>query len=109
MVLKIQNLTLASIYIWEIVTFVIKNSALFNKAQQPQHNFNLHSKNNFPIPKHRTSFSENQLFISGMRLFNTLPAALKDSINESCFRVKLKHILQKEASYNVSEFVNFKY
>lgn len=102
---RYKILTLPSIYIMETLTFVKRNPALFPSVSI-NHNFNLRNRNNLPIPRHRTSFSENHLLQCGVRLFNSLPDTLKLEGNLTSFKRQLKSVLLDHAFYNVVNFIN---
>lgn len=99
-------LTFPSLYILETLTFVRKNMHIFTSDLTK--NYNLRKSFRLPIPRHRTSFFENQLFYSSIQLFNHLPLELRTETEVRKFRLRLKCFLIDNEFYSVRDYLMFK-
>lgn len=96
-------LTFPSIYILETLLYVKRNLHIFTIAPPPN-KYHLRPRPELPIPKHRTTFSEHHLLHNGIRLFNQLPASLKQEVDLNKFKVDLKAVLINTVPYKMDDF-----
>lgn len=102
---KLNILPVPSIYIFEILLFTRKNLNLFENNNS--HNaYNTRNKSILKFPLHRTSSFENDIQYVGTKLFNALPADLREEPKISMFRKKIKTKLLEKLFYSVSEFIS---
>jgi hypothetical protein len=102
---KLNILTLPSIYINNIILFIINNSEYFSNFI-PQHSYTTRNKMNIlQYPIHRLSLTEKTPAYQGLKLYNHLPQNLKGQINNKSFPVKLKKFLLNSVFYSINEFL----
>lgn len=95
-------LTFPSIYILNCVSFVHKNTHLFNELSSQQDRYSLRPSNKVKLPPHKTSFYEKHLTYNGLRLYNALPDYLKEESGTK-FERGVKNLLLQRCCYSVRE------
>ena len=97
-------LTLPSQYIFCLLLFVVKNKKLFSSNEDLQ-TINTRQQLNLHQPSARLKKYQLGPYYMGIKLFNTLPASLKDqSSNPARFRLLLKKFLMETSLYSLDEF-----
>lgn len=95
-------LTVVSIYILECAVFIRRNYSLF-QGQQNDHNYN--TRNAHLLIPDQTHLTQIQRSVKNsiIRIYNKLPASLKD-LPHHRFRCGLKSLLVQKAYYTLQEF-----
>lgn len=101
-------LTFPSIYIHAAVKYVHNNIRKLH-VEDSTHTYNLRSRGNITIPKHKTGFFQNHLTYSGIRLYNSLPEHLKTERDPRVFARGVKQLLLRLSCYSVKEFLETKF
>ena len=97
-------LTLPSQYIFCLLLFVVKNKKLFS-SNEDLHTINTRQQLNLHQPSAHLKKYQLGPYYMGIKLFNTLPASLKDqSSNPARFRLLLKKFLMETSLYSLDEF-----
>lgn len=99
-------LTFFCLYIYECLSFFIKNKHLF-KFRNTSH-YNLRHNITLTIPQHNTTCFEKQTYYSVIKLFNVLPPEIKSESNVDRFRAGLKSFLISKEYYSVQEYLSDK-
>ena len=104
--IKLGILPLPSQYIYRLLHFVTKNKEFFfpnNKI----HTFNTRQYNDLHLPLAKLTKFQSGVHYMGVKLFNTLPAFVKQEVNH---RSKFVHLLKKflhvNSFYSLDEFYN---
>jgi hypothetical protein len=100
--IKLNIMTLPSLYIYKLLIFIKINANLFPTHT---HNHSTRRKNNFDLQRESLALTQvkNQIKPTGLLLYNLLPDDLKNS-NTSTFKIKLKNILIAGECYSCDEF-----
>ena len=99
-------LTLPSQYIFCLLQFVVKNRKLFS-LNKDLHSINTRQQQNFHQPSANLRKYQSGPYYMGIKLFNTLPATLKnESLNPVRFMSRLKKFLLETTLYSLDEFYN---
>ena len=98
-------LTMPSLYIFKILLFVKINEQSFT-INRFEHKYPTRFKNNFQYPRHRLSLFEKSPYYMGLRLFNSLPAELKDIHDLTRFRNTLRSHLLSKVYYSIDDYLN---
>lgn len=98
-------LTLASLYIYEVVCFVYKNKRNFGD-NKINHHYNTRKKDYMLTPKHDTALFQKSLLFNGCKLFNILPDHIKNMSNIFKFKRAVKALLVDKTCYTVEEFMS---
>ena len=97
-------LTLPSQYIFCLLLFVVKNKKLFS-SNEDLHTIDIRQQLNLHQPSAHLKKYQLGPYYMGIKLFNTLPASLKDqSSNPARFRLLLKKFLMETSLYSLDEF-----
>lgn len=100
--LKLNILTLPSLFIFEICVYIYKNRSQF-PLRKSMHNICTRQANTFHVPfSHfkKTDLSPN---IIGLKIFNRLPDSIKSCSSLYSFKKQLKRFLLHKCFYSVSE------
>jgi len=101
-------LTLPSQYIFCILLFVVKNSKLFS-VNKDLHLINTRQQSNLHQPLAHLQKYQLGPYNMGIKLFNILPASIKDeSHNPPRFRSPLKKLLLETTLYSLDEFFSIR-
>lgn len=101
---ELKILTLACIYILEIVCYVKLNEKSF-VPNDFNHDYNTRNAQGLCIPVHRlTSFELTPRYM-GIKLYNRLPKDLRLIANSKLFRRKVNEFLLQKSYYNINEFL----
>lgn len=98
-------LTLPSIYIQDICTFVFKNPQLFKQVKDT-HNINTRHKNRFFLPPSRLKMLNCSPYYMSVKIFNKLPSAIKSEQIFNKFIKKMRTYLIDKCFYTLDEFLN---
>lgn len=96
-------LTVTSLFIFELCVYVFLNKAKFRQNFMIHH-FNTRQRSDFHIPTYNLSITKNAPNILGIKLFNSLPADLKNINNLLRFKKELKKFLVNKSIYSLNEF-----
>ena len=99
---ELKILTVASIYISEVITFACTKPA----STQRNHSFHDHytrSTSEFNLPPHKTTRFSKKPSYAGAKLFNQLPNQIKQEVQKN-FKLNLKNWLLEDPVYNIEEF-----
>ena len=101
---ELKILTFPSQYIFSLLLFVVHNEGYF-APNNAYHKFNTRHKNDLHLPQASLTMYQRGVLYSGVKLFNILPKAIKDtSGNPRKFKVALKHYLLTHSYYDIDEF-----
>lgn len=96
-------LTVISIYLLKLLTFVHKNKNSFKK-QEDYHNYFTRDRKKYEIQKHSHTFFERSPRYAGIQYYNMLPEDIKLTASIVKFKNKLKKILINNTPYTLDEF-----
>ena len=97
-------LTLPSQYIYCLLLFMVKNRELFS-SNKDLHSINTRQQLNFHQPSAHLKKYQLGPYYTGIKLYNTLPATLKnESHNPVRFRSLLKKFLSETTLYSLDEY-----
>ena len=103
---ELKVLTLTSQYIFSLLSFVIENESYF-ATNNVYHKFNTRHKNDVHLPQASLTMYQRGVYYSGVKLFNSLPANIKDTSEDPRkFKIALKHYLLAHSFYDLEEFHN---
>jgi hypothetical protein len=101
---ELKILTLTSQYILSVLLFVVQNEGHF-ATNNAYHEFNTRRKKDLHLPHTSLTMYQRGVFYSGVKLFNSLPATIKDtSSNPTKFKAALKLYLLTHSFYDLEEF-----
>jgi hypothetical protein len=87
--------------------FVVRNKELF-KTNSDVHNINTRSNHDLHVPKANLTVFQNGVRYSGIKVYNHLPANIKQlSNNKSEFKMALKRSFFKNSFYILEEYYNW--
>ena len=98
-------LTLACIYILEIVLYVKKNFNTF-ATNNFYHSYSTRERNNLNIPLHNLSKFEESPNYMGIKLYNNIPNCIKNIINVKAFKREMISYLSNMGFYSIEEYLN---
>jgi hypothetical protein len=99
-------LTVTSLYILEVLLFVIDNPETFTMAQKI-HDKNTRNKDIRATENVKLKISRQSASYVGAALFNSLPRCLKEAKeNRSNFKIRTKRFLIGHCFYNMDEYMN---
>lgn len=101
---SLRILTLTSVYILELCTYVFKHKSTFATTRDI-HSFNTRHKDNFYLPSTRLDVSRNLPNYIGPKIFNRLPSHLKNIQTIHKFKTALKNLLITHTFYDIHEFL----
>lgn len=102
---ELKILTLPSIYILELVTYVKSNISEFT-TNNFHHDYSTRSGNQLSIPFHSLSLYKRSPRYMGIILYNKLPNNVKIITNLKTFNRSVRIILLNHCFYSVNEFLN---
>ena len=100
---ELEILTVTSLYILEILCFIIKNR-IYTTLNSDVHNYNTKHKHNLYAQHCNTNRCKRSVINMGIKLYNNLPMELKNVSDFKVFRRKLKCYLLHNAFYSLQEF-----
>ena len=101
----LNYLTVPSLYIFQTILFVRNHQNEFPTLGQ-HHEYNTRNKTSFSLYKHRLQITETQWSYIGVKLFNKLPAEIKETTNNQKFKKTLKSFLCNKAFYSLAEYLD---
>ncbi|KAI5642242.1 reverse transcriptase (RNA-dependent DNA polymerase) domain-containing protein [Phthorimaea operculella] len=100
-------LTLHSLFILELATFVRKNINRFTlKSSYITHN--LRFKNNLKLPTTTMTLYHKSTYFTGIKIYNKIPETIKSEPKDHIFIQKLKSYLINKCYYSLNDFLNEK-
>lgn len=99
----LKILTLTGIYIYEICCYVFKNKSTF-LTNQTNHNYQTRFKGQLIPHQHSTALYQKSVFYNGCKIYNHLPADIKNSNSLFIFKKRIKNLLIEMCLYDVNEF-----
>jgi hypothetical protein len=98
-------LTITSLYILEILCFIIKNK-IYTTQYSDIHSYNTIHKHNLYVELCNTARCKKSVINMGTKIYNNLPLEIKSIDNFKVFRRKLKSYLLHSAFYSLQDFFN---
>lgn len=98
-------LTVASIYILNIIKYVKRNIHDF-KLNSDNHSYNTRYGETLSITYHKTATYEKSPQYKGIQLYNKLPIEIKDVKCQKKFNTCLKLFLSSKCFYSIEEYMN---
>lgn len=98
--IDLKILTLPSIYIYEIVMFVILNKSLFKPLLSKRNNKKICSQSS------RTAQLSKSVFCMAPRIYNHLPKEILNCTSTAKLKLVLKQFLTNKAYYSIDEYLN---
>ncbi|PNF17023.1 hypothetical protein B7P43_G02754 [Cryptotermes secundus] len=102
---EFKILTVTSLYIFEILCFIIKNR-IYTTQYSDVHGYNTIHKHNLYVQFCNTERCKRGVIGMGTKIFNGLPTELKSVNNFNVFKKKLKNYLLCNVFYSLQEFFN---
>jgi hypothetical protein len=100
-------MTLYSQYIYSLLLYTISNKYLFNTNNEI-YKYKTRSLNDLHLPAVKLTKCNKGAYISGIKVFNHLPQAIKMLItDESSFKSALKRFLYHHSFYFMNEYHKF--
>ena len=99
-------MTLASLYIYEIMMFCRKNTDAFLRNCDISKTMRTRNSQNFVAPQHKTQLYETSPHYNAILFYNKLPNELRQTKGLTAFKFALKSYLLQKSYYTVSEFLN---
>ena len=104
--MDLKVLPLSSQYMFSILLFVVNNREYFT-PNSIYHNNNTRQRNDLHLPQVTPAMYQKGVYYSGIKIFNALPKALKDTSNKpNKFKTALKHFLHIHSFSHLDEFYN---
>jgi hypothetical protein len=103
---KMEIMTLYSQYIYSLILYTVNNIYLFNTNNEI-HKYKTRSLNNFHLPAVNLTKCNKGAYISGIKVFNHLPQAIKMVTDERCFKSALKRFLYNNYFYSRNEYYQY--
>jgi len=105
--IEFKILTFLSLYIYQLIMFVNKNSEL-HITDDSVHNYNSRLKKNLHEPVTNLTQYQNGVLCKGTKMYNSLPTYTKEaSTNTKKFTKFLKIFLYEKAFYTFDEFYKY--
>lgn len=105
--IKLNLLTLPSIYIHDICIFTFKNIKNFTKVKDT-HNINTRHKDRLYLPPSRIKMLNTSPYYMSVKIFNKLPYHIKNEPNIKSFSKMLRSYLISKCFYSVNDYLNDK-
>jgi hypothetical protein len=105
--IKLNLLTLPSIYIYDICIYTFKNISLFTKVKDT-HNVNTRHKSRLYLPQSRTKMLNTSPYYMAVKIFNKLPPYISKETNLKIFSNTLKSYLISKCFYSLNEYLTTK-
>ena len=107
--MDLKILPLSSHYIFSILFFVVNNREYFT-PNSTYHRNNTRQRTDLHLPQVTLAVYQKGVYYSSIKIFNTLPKALKDIYNEpNKFKTALMHFLHIHSFYSLNEFYNIQW
>jgi hypothetical protein len=103
---KLKILPLKSQYILSLALFVVINNNYF-KVNSEIHDINTRMESNLHQPLSHLSTYQKGTYCFGIKVFNSLPAQIKDLSNTGQFESALKGFLYSHSFYTLDEYFNY--
>jgi len=101
---ELKILPLASQYIFSLLLFVVKNGNYFTSNSVIYDSKTRH-RNDLHAPQATLTMYQKGVYYSGVKVFNSLPRALKDISSEpGKFKTAFRKFLEKYSFYSLDEF-----
>jgi hypothetical protein len=100
-------LTLPSLYILEVVCFIVKHKYVMSKNLDI-HNYNTRRKLNLHVQYFNTVLFKKNVMNMGISLYNKVPDQIKQKDNFNSFKKGVRSFVLKHSFYSVDEFMSFK-
>lgn len=100
---QLHILTVANIYIYEIGCYVYKNFHTFT-SNRAKYNYSTRFKTDIIPKKHSTALYQKNVYYNCCKIYNFIPAEIKNSPNINIFKNKLKAFLVEKNCYTLNEF-----
>ena len=94
------------VYIYKCI-IRIKSNLHSTKKNSDYHNYSTRGGNLLRCDKHHTTLLESSPYYMGIKLYNSLPAAIRDGILNVSFEKKLKSFLVDNCFYSIKEYFEF--
>ncbi len=101
----LKILTLSSIVIFELCTYVFEHKSQFPKIETT-HDYNTRNKEKLIIPFNRLELGKSSPNTLAPKMFNILPKHITEASNSSTFKRNLKTFLVANVYYTLDEFFN---
>lgn len=101
---ELNILTLASMYILDIIVYVKNNLNMF-LPNNYNHNYGTRERENLLTPMHNLSKYEESPKYQGIRLYNKIPNSLKNIENIKVFKNAMKKYLTDKCYYSIDEYL----
>lgn len=102
---EFKILTVTSLYIFEILCFIIKNK-FYTTQYSDIHSYNTVHKYNLYIQPCNIDRCKKSVINTGIKIYNSFPLELKSIENFKVFKRELKNYLLHSAFYSIQEFFN---
>lgn len=100
---KYNILPAPCVFIFRMLMHIKTNQILFHSVSE-RHDHNTRHGNNLEIATHSTAARARSPFILGVKIYNALPAAIRDEILQSKFKSSLKNLLHANCFYSLDEY-----
>lgn len=102
---SLKILTLPSLFILEIATFIYKNREQYLRHGD-RHHYDTRNKTDFILPNYKFRIGRRSPIFLGLELFNRLDSSIRHSESLKIFRYNLKKFLIDKCYYSVNEFLS---
>jgi hypothetical protein len=102
---EFKILTVTSLYVFEILCFIIKNK-IYTTQNSDIHSYNTIHKHNLYVQQCNTACCKKSVINRGTKIYNNLPLEIKSVENFKVFKKKLKNYLLHSAFYCLQEFLS---
>ena len=104
--MELKILPLTSQYIFSLLIFVVNKRNYFT-PNSVIYDSNTRHRNDLHLPQATLAMYQRGVYYSGIKVFNSLPRALKDiSSKPGKFKIALRKFLQKHSFYSLDEFLD---
>jgi hypothetical protein len=101
---ELKILPLTSQYIFSLLLFVVNNRNYFT-PNSIFYDSNTRHRNDLHLPQATLAIYQKGAYYSGVKVFNSLPTALKDISSEpGRFKIALRNFLEIHSFYSLDEF-----
>ena len=100
---KLNILTLPCLFLYEIGKFIFQNKTNL-VSNKNHHEYDTRRKNEFGTPYCRSNCAKNSPMVIGIKIFNKLPAKIKNCGTLNSFKIKFKNMLLNNCFYNLNEY-----
>lgn len=106
--IKLNILTLPSIYILEICKFAHTHKHFYTTRGDIQTSFTLRHKTRLNLPASRLRIHSSSPLVMSIKIYNKLPEQLRNEKKIHLFTQKLKKLLLRKSYYSVNEYLDDK-